>query len=222
MIECYSRNVSEEVKARFPRRQERARATRLAVLDAARELFVADGYGATTIQAIADEAKVAVQTVYAVFGNKRAILSELLDVSIAGDGDQVVVNAREWMQPVWDAPTAPERLGAYAAAVARIMQSAGDVFAVVTAAAATDPEVIELADTTEARRRQGATAVVDSVRSVGALRPGLTADHAVDVLWLLNSPLVYTQLVRRAAWPVDRYQAWLADTMVQQLLGDDR
>lgn len=222
MIECYSRDVSEEVKARFPRRQERARATRLAVLDAARELFVADGYGATTIRAIADEAGVAVQTVYAVFGNKRAILSELLDVSIAGDDEQVVVNARDWMQPVWDAPTAAERIGAYAAAVARIMQSAGDVFAVVTAAAATDTEVIELADTAEARRRQGATAVVDSVRSVSALRPGLTADRAVDVLWLLNSPLVYTQLVRRAAWPVDRYQAWLADTMAQQLLGDDR
>jgi TetR/AcrR family transcriptional regulator, regulator of autoinduction and epiphytic fitness len=222
LIECYSREVSEEVKARFPRRQERARATRLAVLDAARELFVGNGYGATTIQAIADEAGVAVQTVYAVFGNKRAILSELLDVSIAGDDKQVVVNAREWMQAVWNAPTAAERLGAYAAAVARIMQSAGDVFAVVTAAAATDTEVIELANTTEARRRQGAAAVVDSVRSVSALRPGLTPDRAVDVLWLLNGPLVYTQLVRQAAWPLDRYQAWLADTMVQQLLGDDR
>jgi AcrR family transcriptional regulator len=188
------------------------------VLAAARKLFVADGYGATTIQAIADEADVAVQTVYAVFGNKRSILAELLDVSIAGDDAQIVVNAREWMRPVWEAPTAADRLRAYAAAVRRIMDGAGDVFAVVAAAATIDPEVVELADVTEQRRRAGARSVIDSVRSIGTLRPGLTLQRAIDVLWLLNSPTVFAHLVRRAGWSLDQYQAWLADTMVNQLL----
>ncbi len=191
------------------------------MLEAARALFVGEGYGATTIRAIADQADVAVQTVYAVFGNKRTILDELVDVAIAGDDADIVVNSREWMQPVWDAPTAVERLRAYAAAVRRIMDGAADVFAVVAAAATTDPDVVPLADTTEARRRTGARAVVDSVRSVGELRPGLGAERATDLLWLLNGPAVYLQLVRRAGWTADDYQAWLADAMIDELLHPD-
>lgn len=204
------------------RREQKARATRRAVLRAAERLFVSDGYGATTIQSIADEADVAVQTVYAIFGNKRSVLAELVDVSIAGDDAEIVVNAREWMRPVWEAPTAPDRLRAYAAAVRRIMDGAGDVFGVVATAATTDPDVVELAETTEHRRRAGAASVVESVRSVGALRPELTPERAADVLWLLNSPAVYAQLVRRAGWSPDEYEAWLGDAMVRELLGSDR
>src|SRR6266508_6740329 len=107
--------MREPVKTKFPRREQKARATRSAVLGAAKKLFIAEGYGATTIQAIADEADVAVQTVYAVFGNKRSILAELVDVSIAGDDAEIVVNAREWMRPVWEAHTGADRLRAYAA-----------------------------------------------------------------------------------------------------------
>lgn len=214
--------MAPPVKPTFPRRQQKARATRRAVLAAAKRLFVADGYGATTIQAIADEADVAVQTVYAIFGNKRSILAELLDVSIAGDDAEIVVNAREWMRPVWEAPTADERLRAYAAAVRRIMDGAGDVFAVVAAAATSEADVVELAETTEQRRRSGAASVIDSVRKVGRLRPGLTVQRAADVLWLLNSPAVWSHFVRRAGWSPDRYQAWLADAMVRELLDTER
>ena len=214
--------MAEAVKAKFPRREQKARATRRAVLAAAKKLFIADGYGATTIQAIADEADVAVQTVYAVFGNKRTILAELVDVSIAGDDAEVVVNDREWMRPVWEAPTSADRLRAYAAAVRRIMESAGDVFGIVTAAATNDADVVELAETTEQRRRAGAASVLDSVRKVGKLRSGLTRERAIDVLWLLNSPAVFAHLVRRAGWSLDQYQSWLADAMVAELLGDNR
>jgi AcrR family transcriptional regulator len=213
--------VDDAVKERFPRRRERARATRRAVLAAAKRLFVGGGYGATTIQAIADEAGVAVQTVYAAFGNKRTILAELLDVSIAGDDQQIAVNAREWMRPVWEAPTGAERLRAYAAATSRISAGAGDVFAVVAAAAATDPDVVELAATTEQRRRTGAAAVIESVRSVAALRAGLDPERAVDVLWLLNSPAVYRHLVRQAGWTRDEYESWLAGAMVRELLDEE-
>lgn len=212
--------MAELVKTEFPRRQRKARATRRAVLAAARTLFVTGGYGATTMQAIADEADVAVQTVYAIFGNKRSILAELLDVSVTGDDEEVVVNAREWMNPVWEAPTAAQRLHAYAAAVRRIMEGAGDVFAVVAAAATIDPDVTELAQATEQRRRTGATSVVDSIRSIAKLRSGISRQRAIDVLWLLNSPVVFSHFVRRAGWSTDQYQAWLANAMVHELLGD--
>ena len=62
--------------------------------------------------------------------------------------------------------------------------------------------------------------VIDSVCSVGRLRPGLTADRATDLLWLLNGSGVYLHLVHRAGWSPDQYEAWLADSMVDQLLGE--
>lgn len=211
--------MNASVKPEFPRRQKRAQATRRAILDAAGELFIEQGYAATTIQAIADRADVAVQTVYAVYGNKRAILDAVLDVTIAGDDAEIAVNAREWMRPVFEAPTATARLRAYAAAVRQIMARAGDLLVVVGAAARTDPEIVPLAEQTEQRRRMGAVAVVESVARVGRLRSGLTTERAVDLLWLFNGPAVFDQLVRRAGWSLDDYETWLAATLCEQLLG---
>jgi AcrR family transcriptional regulator len=243
LIECYSNDVSEKVKlassgamssgaasseavsvepakveTRFPRREEKARRTRRAVLDAARRLFVADGYGATSIKAIALEAGVAVQTVYVTFGNKPAILAEVLDVAIAGDDREVVVNAREWMAPVFAAPTPDARLRAYAAAVRRIHEGAGEVFVVVAEAAGTDPDVERLHSRAEARRRSGAASVIAAVEEVGRLRDGLTTDEAVDLLWLWNGPLVHRHLTVAAGWSGDAFEAWLADSLVRELL----
>ena len=79
------------VKRRYEstHRQDQARQTRLAVLAAARTLFVASGYGPTTLAASAQEAGVAVQTVYKIFGNKKTLLSELVDLTIAGDDEPI-------------------------------------------------------------------------------------------------------------------------------------
>ncbi|MGH9135180.1 MAG: TetR/AcrR family transcriptional regulator [Ilumatobacteraceae bacterium] len=207
---------------RLDGRRERSRRTRRAIVVAATDLFVSDGYGSTTITAIADRAGVSVQTVYASFGTKRAILAEALDQAIAGDDEVIVVNAREWMREVWEAPTGVERLAAYAAAVRRIVTNAGDLYNVVTTAASTDPEVVALASTAEVRRRAGAASVVGSVTEVAALRRGLTTDEAIDVLWTLNSPAVYHLLVRRAGWDLDRYERWLAEAFVRELLEAER
>lgn len=207
----------DEVK-RVSRRAESARRTRRAITDAAGMLFVRDGYAATTIAAIADEAGVAVQTVYAVFGNKPAIMAAVIDRSIAGDDAPVVVNARDWMRDVWEAPTGQDRLRAYAGAVRRIMQGAAAVLISLDRAAAADPELGALAATTEDRRRIGAAAVIDSVRSVTPLRAGLRPSDAVDVLWLLNSPMVFQHLTAHANWSPQRYERWLADTLCRELL----
>ena len=200
------------------RRREQARQTRRAILDAAGGLFAGIGYGATTLQQVADEAGVAVQTVYAAFGNKPALLEELLDTSIAGDDERVAVNDRDWMRDVFHHPDPTVRLGAYAAAVTGIHERAGDIFSVLHAAAAADPTLAPLAATTEQRRRSGANSVVAGLDAIGALRDDLGVDEAIDVLWTLNSPQVHQRLVRDCGWTVDRFQAWLADTFRTALL----
>ena len=200
------------------RRLARARQTRRAIIEAAITLFTTQGYGATTLQAIADEAGVAVQTIYATLKNKPTILAEALDVAIAGDDTPVAVNERDWMSEVWTAATGEKRLLAYAEAVAQIMTRASDMFMVVSGAALSDPRLNELDQETQRRRREGASNVVRSVTEVSSLAPGLSADRATDIVWLLNGPEVHQQLVRAAGWSTDEYVGWLGRALVRDLL----
>src|SRR5919204_4921386 len=77
---------------------ESRRATRAAILDAAARLFAEQGYVATTIAAIAREAGVAPQTVYAAFGNKREILTALMRSRVAGDEEGTPMQDRQWIR----------------------------------------------------------------------------------------------------------------------------
>ena len=199
-------------------RREQARQTRRSIVEAAGRLFTSGGYGATTLQQIADEAGVAVQTLYATFGNKAALLEELLDTFIAGDDTPVAVNDRDWMHDVFHHPDPVARINAYAAAVTGIHERAGDIFNVVRAAAAADLTLAPLAASTEQRRRIGATSVIDGLHAIGALRDDLTVVEAVDVLWTLSSPEIHQRLVRDSDWTPKRFQTWLAATMRTALL----
>lgn len=188
------------------------------MLVAARDLFIAAGYGATTLQQIADEAGVSVQTVYAAFGNKRAVLAQALDIAIAGDDEPTAVNDRDWMRDVFEHPDPRVRLASYAAAVRRIHHGAADMFTVVKAAAALDHELEVFADTTESRRRTGARSVVAALAAMGGLDPHLDEAAATDIVWTLNSPEVFQLLVRRSGWDEARYEQWLAEALQSQLL----
>lgn len=203
-------------------RHLRSRRSRRAIVLAAIALFVDVGYGSTSMNAIAARAGVSVQTLYASFGTKRAILAAALDQAIAGDDRAVAVNDRDWMHDVFNAATAAQRLRAYSGAVARIMAGAGEMFMVVAQAASIDPDCVDLATTTERRRRTGATSVIDAVLSVGSLRVGLTKDEAIDVLCAFNSPALFNQLVRRSGWSIDRYRTWLGSVMVRELISVKR
>jgi TetR/AcrR family transcriptional regulator, regulator of autoinduction and epiphytic fitness len=83
------------VKPQLGRRARKALETRRRVLDAAEALFTRDGYAATTMTAIAEHADVAVQTLYAVFGSKRALLTELIDSRVVGDDHAGALPGRE-------------------------------------------------------------------------------------------------------------------------------
>ena len=203
-------------------RHLRSRRSRRAIVLAATSLFVDIGYGSTSMTAIAARAGVSVQTLYASFGTKRAILAAALDQAISGDDRAVVVNDRDWMHDVFNAATAAQRLRAYSAAVARIMAGAGEMFMVVATAATTDPECVALATITEGRRRTGATSVIDSVLTVGSLRASLTKGEAIDILCAFNSPALFDQLVRRSGWSLDQYRSWLGAVLVRELISVKR
>lgn len=201
-------------------RAEKARQTRLRMLEAAREQFVAHGYGATRLQEIADRAGVAVQTIYFTFGNKRTVLKELLDHEVAGDDTPAATMERPWFRAVLDAPTARAQLAAHVKGVRDVSARAAPVVEVLRVAAATDPELTELWDANvKARHTVHSTAAKAFVSKPGA-RAGLSARHVADVLFGLLSPELYLVLVRDRGWSPARWQRWTLDTLSAQLLDD--
>jgi AcrR family transcriptional regulator len=199
-----------------PARRERARRTRRAVVDAARELFVAHGYAATSVRAVAAAAGVSVPTVEQAFGTKRALLKEVVDVTRAGDDEPVAMLDREPAVAAAAAATPSEFLDLIAAEIAAVSARVSAVQAVLGAAAAGDPEIAGLAAEIDAQRRVVAGWLVDALAGRAPLRPA--RDRAVDAVWTLLDPVVHRRLTVDCGWSTDEFAGWLADALGRLLL----
>jgi AcrR family transcriptional regulator len=188
------------------------------VLDAARELFVARGYVATTIDAIAERADVSPETVYATFGNKRALLSELVDVSIAGDADPAPVLQQTAVQRLREASDLRVRLRMLAAIGRAILERRHAIDAVVAGAAASDPDIAALRDKGKAERFAGQRELLRMVVGDGRLRDGMDLETGAAVLYAIGSPETYRLLVVDRGWTAARFERWYAETLERLLL----
>jgi TetR/AcrR family transcriptional regulator of autoinduction and epiphytic fitness len=198
------------------RREAQARETRRAILDAAHELFVATGYAATTIQAIADRAGVAVQTVYAVFGNKRELLRQLIERTITGDDAPLPITERDAAQSLATEPD-PRRRAELDAALSRsVTERIAPIVRVASEAAASDPELAAMMEAAKAARRREMTA---SARLLGGPE-GLNLDleEAAATLYVLYSPQVADMLIGDYGWTPERYEKWLARMILQAVI----
>ena len=201
-----------------PVREESARRTRAAIVSAATLLFIRDGFAGTSWDALAAAAGVSRPTVVTTFSTKAALLSQVLDESLAEDDDPVPVRDRPWFRPVWEATTAAATLDAYARVCVVIASRAAEVVEAVHQAADSSPEVNALWEKWLAGRRAGAAMVVGHPPLARGLAPGMGPGEAVDVLWTLNNPDLHLGLVNRAGWTEDAFEAWLARTMSAALL----
>jgi AcrR family transcriptional regulator len=202
---------------RTSKRAQKAQETRRRILEAALELFVQDGYGATNLQDVADRAAVAVQTIYFVFGNKRTLLKELVDVAIAGDDEPVATMDRPWYVDALAADTAQDMLRAYVAGTTSVLERVAPIGRVVKAAVASDPEVADLWPHDVDPRyvvQQGAAKAL--VGKPGA-RAEVSVEEAADLLYGLLSPELYLLFVRERSWPPERWERWASQTLHAQL-----
>jgi AcrR family transcriptional regulator len=204
-----------------PVRQESARRTRHAVVQAAHELFTARGYAATSLADIAAAAGIARPTAFAAFGSKPALLRQVLDQAFAGDDEPVPAAQRPWFRPVWDAPTPAAVLDAYAHVCTLINGRAARIVEVTRRAADQAPELGELWDTLQRNRRAGARMIITHASSRGPLASGLGTDRATDILWIFNDPALYDTLVSGRGWPAPDYTAWLSSQIRHALLPTD-
>lgn len=198
------------------RREAQARETRRSILDAAYELFSAGGYAATTIQAIAEQGGVAVQTVYAVFGSKRELLRRLIERTIAGDDDGLPMAARPAAQSIAAEPDARRRAELDAALSRSIIERIAPIVRVATEAAASDPELAATMEAVKAARRQEMPAAARMLAGPELVPTNL--EESAATLYILYSPQVADMLTTDYGWSPERYEKWLARMILLTVL----
>jgi len=214
--------VATEVKRKKsadPKRgQARTRLARAAVVDAAQTLFLERGYGATTIEAISDLADVPPATVYRLFSSKRGILKALLDVSIVGDDEAVPLPDRPHVRSLLADPDAKNQLAGFVGITAQVNSRTAPIYRILVSAAASDPDAAALLDELTQQRHQGQRLVARALARTDALRPELRERDAADIIHALMSPEVYRLLVVDRGWRPERYERWLTEILIDQLL----
>lgn len=203
---------------RSPRRAQQAADTRRAVLTAARDLFVEQGYPATTVADIASRAGVAVDTVYGAVGRKPVLLRETVEASISGQGMAVPAEEREYVLRVHAAPTADEKIRIYAHAISRIQPRLAPIFLALRDAAPDDPECAELWKQIADRRAANMRLFIAELSQTGELRDDVGQDELADAVWSMNGPEYWLLLVGQRGWTPDRFAGWLADAWSRLLL----
>jgi AcrR family transcriptional regulator len=200
---------------RSTRRQRQAQATREDILAAARRLFAEHGYANVAMTDIAREADVAVQTIYASVGSKRALVFALLDV-IDEQSDVPALGRR-----IVEAPSAREALAAGVHLTRHMQERVGDVISALMSASVVDADAAAAAQEGLARHRNGAAAIAQRMSALGGLRDGVSEQEAAASISVLTSTAVYKQLRREFDWSFDDCERWILAGLSDLLLAAD-
>ncbi len=198
-----------------PLRQAQVAHTEERILAAATELFLAEGYAATTLAAVASRAQVGTRTVYVRFGTKAALFKRVIDVAIVGDAEPVDVLGRAWTRSALSAPAAAARITAFAAAGRQIMERTGALFAVAAQAAAVEPLIAGFWQQGREQTRHVHGLFWTRMAADGLLDPDTDLDWLIDTTILLGAAETYLLITRMLAWDLDTYQDWLVTSMTR-------
>ena len=200
-----------------PKRDQRAAATRTAILTAARALFLRDGYARTSVHDVAAAAEVSEKTVYLAFASKATLLRQVIQLTVRGDEALTPLSDR----PEWRALVEGPVHGVFdrfAVANAAMMTRTAAIIALGEAAAAADPELAEHRDRAHAATRADLDALAAELERRGALAPHITAQDAADTIYALaTDESVFLRLTRECGWTPDRYAGLIARTLAAAL-----
>jgi AcrR family transcriptional regulator len=191
-------------------RREQARARRLAVVLAARDLFERDGFRPSTIAAIAAHAGVSAESVYKGFGSKAALAKAVFDVVIAGDDEPVPVAERAAMQAVRDEPDVHLKITMFVDGLAQRQARSAKVQILIRDGRHVDDALTPIWAKLNHEGLVGMTMLGRHLIQSGQLRDGIDLDEVRDVLWNYLAIDTYERLVLSRGWPLERYSSWLA------------
>lgn len=199
------------------RRELNLEATRAHVVEAAARLFLAQGYGGTTVAAIAKEAGVAVQTVYNAVGGKAALLTKVFEARVSGTGGRATV-PQMMSERERQAPDAAASIALLAEWFADVHGRMGPLWRVVDEGAAHDDEVAAFATRAAQRRLDNYGLAADALAARGGLPEGLDRDDVAALIWSVGHPQVYRALVEVRGWSAERYRRWAEASLRAALL----
>jgi TetR/AcrR family transcriptional regulator of autoinduction and epiphytic fitness len=198
-------------------RARQARETRRRIVEAAARLFVGDGYAATSVAAIAEEAGVAVPTVYASLGTKARILRAVIDLTVRGDDAADPVASRPRWREMEGRKDPREQLELFVELHREICDREAAVFAQLEAAAGADPKAAAMLAEHDRLRYQTQRRLARILHRRGQLKAGLGVREAADAIWTLASERTYLALVRDRGWNPTDYERWLAGQLAAAL-----
>jgi AcrR family transcriptional regulator len=209
----------KEVKRSYDasRRREQARARRLAVVLAARDLFERDGFRPTTIAAIAARAGVSAESVYKGFGTKAALAKAVFDLVIAGDDEPVPVAERPAMQAVRDEPDVRRKIAMFADGLAQRQARSARVQIFIRDGRHVDDSLTPIWAKLTGEGLDGMTMLGRHLLETGQLRDGIDLDEVRDMLWNYLAIDHYERLVLTQGWPLERYARWLAHAIASAI-----
>jgi AcrR family transcriptional regulator len=198
-------------------RAEQAARTRDRIVEAAAGLFESEGYGRTTVRAIAEAAGVAPDTVYATFGSKIRVLTAIIDARLAPAGEQSVLDRPE-VAEVRDERDQRRQLELFARDMSVLVARVGPVYEILRTAAAVEPGAAAVFAEMDGQRFANLSNVARFLAANGQLR--VEVDRAAEIIWALASPDVARLLRQGRGWSDDEYAQWLADTLTRTLIPD--
>jgi AcrR family transcriptional regulator len=212
----------QPVKRRYntTRRQEQAAETRLRVIGAAHRLFVAQGYGRTTIAEIAASAGVSVETVYAAFQNKPTLLRQVWYVHFRGDDKDIRLLDRPEIRAVLAEPDLPTRFAKHAVVMTAVFGRIAPLLAALQGAASTEPAAAAMLAEWNERRLDACTSYAAAAATTGQL--AVSQDECRDVLAATMDGTLWQRLVSERGWTDERFAAWLGHLWTSLLVKPDR
>jgi AcrR family transcriptional regulator len=209
--------MTERVKRTYDasRRQAQARETRAAIVRAAHELFLANGYGGTTVADVADAAGVSPETVYGAFGSKAGLLHRVWDVTVGGDDEEVLLHERPDVLAMRAEPDLRKRLAMHAAFFTRISYRIVPFTLMVQAASGHEPAAAEMLAEMGRQRYEGMGVMASAAAATGQL--GVSEQECRDVMWTTTDGDLWHRLVQQRGWSDEQFSTWLARLWVQAL-----
>ncbi len=195
------------------RREANVRATRLRMIEAAKELFVEQGYPATTIESIAEASDTSLPTLYRLFRNKRVLLKAVLDTSFVGDDQPVAFGDRPEVQAALSAADPEALIDAFAVICRQVKDRSCEIYHVLSTAAIVDDDAAELLTEIRRQAHTGRSRIVAALRAMDALDPNLSKREAEDIVYTCLSFEVARILTVERGWSAEQYEAWISRSL---------